>query len=90
MSNVKVGDLAIVVKAYVKENLGKICTVVSASNIDNPDFQWFVEFPYAIDWGGNASTRYSTTGYAGDDCLRPVSGLPMEEIIDEEAPVDVN
>lgn len=63
----KPGDLAVVVRCDIPENLGKVCTVLEAANL--PQLAWVVEFPRPIRWLGGA---FATVGVAYDSLLRPL------------------
>lgn len=90
--NCKPGDLAIVIKSIVPENIGKIVKVVRFSKND-PRFgpMWILECESVRNVVGLRSLgklprRTDLPLHGPDDWLRPVSGLPMTDDIDTEIP----
>jgi hypothetical protein len=75
--NCKPGDLAIVIKDEYPQNIGKIGRVICYDNHHSTGLEaWCMEFPSALLC---LNGRYSDYVGVADYCLRPVSGLPMEE-----------
>jgi hypothetical protein len=80
--NCKPGDLAVLVRANLPENIGSFCEVLGASGI--PDYEWSVKFqsPKRLLLSGDDSF------YIGDECLCPDAWLrpirdPGDEAVDE-------
>lgn len=80
--NCKPGDLALIVRTNKDHTdcLGTI-VLVGASYVVDDIAQWFITWPGQKPKSCNATK----TQYAPDSCLKPVSGLPL----DEEVPVEV-
>lgn len=84
--NVKVGDTAIVIKDTCPDNLGIICEVKEhLGTVQRGDRIWFNTWhvvsngrPLVLD-----GKRALECG-APDEVLRPISGLPDAESIDEQ------
>jgi hypothetical protein len=72
--NCKPGDLAVVVRAYVAENLGKVCRVIGPSRVKGWD--WELEFPHPVLWSGGAIAR---DGRGQDWQLRPIRNNDGED-----------
>ncbi|HVI88285.1 MAG TPA: hypothetical protein VM659_08285 [Dongiaceae bacterium] len=88
--NCKPGDLAIVVKACIVENIGKIVEVIGPSD-DHPvlGFRWSIrpQSPMRSVDGIDLTTQVGPSLgnlACADDWLRPVSGLPItDEVTDD-------
>jgi hypothetical protein len=80
--NCKPGDLAVLVRAFLPANLGKVCRVIKW----NPDRQdWDIEFPSPVMWNnGDVDTR----GTAYDDQLRPIRDQDGDESFIRKVSVD--
>ena len=78
--NCKLGELAIIVKAYNLENIGKIVKIIGSKGFTTwPDIQglvyvWLVEtvvegvkLKYTV---GDTEHSYRTSGFSPDTCLR--------------------
>lgn len=78
--NVKPGDLAIVIKG---KSTGKICIVESSDGISYGEQMWNLRFQAVVEAKGG----FITNPRCRDSWLRPVSGLPDDEVIDEREPI---
>lgn len=66
--NCKPGDLAILVKANFKENLGKVCQVLAIEGE-----HYVAEFPSPVRWvAGNGRTVTARRGLVVRERLRPL------------------
>ncbi|MBR8234628.1 hypothetical protein K6W26_23020 [Burkholderia sp. AU42008] len=81
--NVKPGDLAIMVRSEIPENIGRIFEVLSfndaASDLFGPT--WNVRAVRPAKYGDG---RMGTEGAAQDCCLRPINGVPVTDDISNE------
>lgn len=78
--NVKLGDLAIVVKG---KNSGKICKIIRPGESENFIGGWVCEFPSKV----KTDKGLHLIANVRDEWLRPVSGLPDTEHTDEREPI---
>lgn len=88
--NCKPGDLAVIVGCQVPENNGHIVEVVERDYdvYDTPEPRWLVRCPTPLH-GHDVDTGESQWGNEGslpDSCLRPISGVPVGEETEIEAP----
>lgn len=89
--NCKPGDLAIIMKAILSENIGRIVLVLRSSDIHPKlGFRWFVkpQNPMRIVSGADLVTIAPVStdiGAMPDAWLKPVSGLPMDDEVTNEA-----
>ena len=74
--NCKPGDLAVLVRAHLSENLGLICRVIGPSSF-GPGW-WHVEFSKAIRWISGPRCL-SHVGECQDSNLRPIRDQPGED-----------
>lgn len=96
--NCKLGELAIIVKAYNLENIGKVVKIIGSKGFTNwPDIQglvyvWLVEtvvegvkLKYTV---GDTEHSYRTSGFLPDTFLRPLlknkGSLTQEETLETE------
>ncbi|MBU9604438.1 hypothetical protein [Burkholderia multivorans] len=83
--NCKIGDLAIVIRAPgAPENIGRIVKVVGILGEVRGYFCWDVacDSPVAVFSSGVKSMK--THGGIPDAWLRPVSGLPITDDVEDE------
>lgn len=91
--NCKQGDLAIVIRSIIPENMGKIVKVGEFYG-DQPRLglkdAWRVELPsQATVKHEDGGLRISMKGLCPDAWPRPVSGLPDEDTTDTEHPIKI-
>lgn len=87
--NVKPGDLAIVIKAHIPENVGKIVRVQKFMRNDELFGPlWQVECESIRNTVGRKTLKPMKRGgrplYAPDDWMRPVSGLPLNDEVTDD------
>jgi hypothetical protein len=97
--NCKAGDLAITIKCHVPDNLGKIVEVVSFEGlVDWPHNEDTIPVWSIRAYPGSSGLTYlfpdgtmkrTETGLAPDCFLRPISGLDLEDDVDETLDVPV-
>ncbi|WP_175681161.1 hypothetical protein [Burkholderia cenocepacia] len=92
--NCKPGDLAVIVRDDIPENIGRIVTVVGPTELDGsegPGFWWDVvaegQLPLAFNYHDSVPGRIE--GYAMDvehldSDLLPISGAPMTDDMSDE------
>jgi hypothetical protein len=87
-TRVKVGDLAYLVKAYNKENIGVVVEVMQAFGDcdDGLGFRWVCQTTTSIKVSDADRTIIgtSTVFTCPDSWLRPIAGPSLEDIIDKE------
>lgn len=79
----KPGDLAVITRALLPENIGVFCTVLGASGI--PDYEWSIRFQSprrAVLSGDNTIDAPGLVGIHPDAWLQPIRD-PGEEAVDE-------
>lgn len=84
--NVKQGDMAIIVKAKIPENIGKIVKVLEfAGESHGRSNVWIIAFqrPSKFWQVETGKVGVSLQATAPDEWLRPISGLPDADDIDE-------
>ncbi|HIE4431949.1 TPA: hypothetical protein ACXM9H_002956 [Burkholderia multivorans] len=81
--NCKPGDLAVMVRSEIPENIGRIFEVLSfdhaTSVFSGPT--WNVRTVRPAKYGDG---RMGTEGTAQDCCLRPISGVPVTDDVEDE------
>lgn len=81
----QVGDLAILVRSKVPENVGKICTVIGKSDGLHAEMfgsDWEIQFPRPVRLNNG---EVSLTGFCADSSLRPIRPGDLED----ETPTEV-
>lgn len=93
--NCKPGDLAIVVRSVAPENIGRIVTVIrlvvpgeqfaEGRRLVEVGNGWLVQCdrPLVTTFEGKQVGSHCTRVYR-DDCLRPISGVPVEDEVTED------
>lgn len=93
--NVKPGDLAIVVSSISQENIGRIVTVIRlvvagerfavGRRLVGDGNGWLVQCdrPLVITFEGKPVGTHCTRVYR-DDCLRPISGVPVDDEVTDD------
>ncbi|MDR5776269.1 MULTISPECIES: hypothetical protein [unclassified Caballeronia] len=84
----KPGDLAYVVSSEFQQNIGAVVEVVEAAGMIEGMWAWHFESsrPLVGLIPGCPRIISAKDGTIADECLRPISGVPIEE----ETPVSVN
>jgi hypothetical protein len=81
MSRCKPGDLAVVVDAQIKSNLGRIVRVVALHDgtgplgAIGPKPVWLVSAPTAMNWRDGPKRFRLKAGPVPDACLQPIRGV---------------
>jgi len=99
--NCQPGDLAIVVddEPGCEKNIGRLVQVEGVCLWDLPDGPWWIVRPlgparwmcYSPELDRGVATIHKTTKISIEDrCLRPVSGLPLEEAVKQSRPIQVS
>lgn len=91
----RVGDLAVVIGAYNKCNVGKIVKVVDTYSPDKASwmegihdaFDWIVESPSPLVWGGAGRRWRRKRGPAPDFALQPIRGADESQSVQQVQPV---
>ncbi|MFX3547684.1 hypothetical protein V8918_02840 [Ralstonia mannitolilytica] len=80
--NCKPGDMAIIVRCTIEENIGHVVHVHSSyGEVPGYGFCWNVDCPtplIAVSLADNQRYRRND-GYIPDDWLRPISGVPVHD-----------
>jgi hypothetical protein len=80
------GDMAVIVDAFNKCNLGKIVTVIGLHDgagdlllkLDEP--VWLVSCCVPLIWSTDKKRWRRKNGPAGDSALQPIRGIPVEDL----------
>lgn len=84
----RIGDLAVIVDAHHKVNIGKIVKVVDTYSESKAQwlegrpvlaFDWIVECPTPLVWSGAGKRSRRKRGPVPDMALQPIRGLPTAE-----------
>jgi len=81
--NCKPGDLAYIVDSQFPENIGRVVKVVSGhGDFRGEGFCWNIVATTALKGEGEIDGRimYQRDGFIADSCLRPISGVPVDDI----------
>jgi hypothetical protein len=82
--NVKQGDLAITVNTKLPENIGKVVSVVKfLGDIFGVKDVWLVDFNKPTNVDAGSGIILSNIAHVRDAWLRPISGIPDADHIDE-------
>ena len=79
------GDMAVIVDAFNKCNIGKIVTVIElhdgsgelALKLKEP--VWLIRCSVPIIWSTDTKRWRRKSGPAGDSALQPIRGLPVDD-----------
>lgn len=79
------GDLAVVVRPSIPENLGRIVRVVSAYR-GPPDVRmrgasciWLIQAAHPLTWSAHGRPYRDKQGPAPDEALQPIRGIPQAD-----------
>lgn len=85
--NCKPGDLAIVIRAPgAPENIGRVVKVIDALGEVRGYFCWNVASDSPVAVFNNGVKSMKAQGGIPDAWLRPVSGLPITDDVEDEVP----
>lgn len=87
--NCKAGDLAYIVDSSFPENIGRVVEVIGAYGMFRDEgFCWNIRANLPLTGEGelDGTIMRLCEGFIPDACLRPISGVPLED----EVPVSVN
>ncbi|MBR8147051.1 hypothetical protein [Burkholderia vietnamiensis] len=87
--NCKPGDLAIIVKAMCPENVGRIVVVLPQSEMGVFGLEWNTQgrgpvMKQSRLTGLIVGSEIANDGWVPDAWLRPVSGLPITDDVEDE------
>lgn len=84
-SRCKAGDLAVVVDAYYRSNLGRIVRVIAPHDgkgdlvFSSAGIVWLVQSPQAMTWTVGRKRFRRKRGPVPDTCLKPIRGKPVTQ-----------
>ena len=80
------GDMAVIVDAFNKSNLGKIVTVIGLHDgagdlvLKLKEPVWLVSCSVPLIWTNDKKRWRRKSGPAGDSALQPIRGVPLDDL----------